>query len=179
MASRVIEGEGFSEDTQEFIRLLARWRVRYLIVGGEAVIYHGYPRFTGDIDFFYENSAENARRLFAALSEFWADQVPGIVSAAELREPGVIFQFGRPPHRIDLLNRIDAVNFGRAWPNRERVRMRARSGFLPLIYIDAKSLLKNKRASARPKDQEDVRYLAAPRPKSKKRPARQKSKRRC
>jgi hypothetical protein len=61
MASRIVEGASFSEDIQDFLRLLARWRVRYLIVGGEAVIYHGYPRLTGDIDFFYDNARENAR----------------------------------------------------------------------------------------------------------------------
>ena len=72
MASRTIKGAGFSPDTVAFLQLLASHRVRYLIVGGEAVIFHGYPRVTGDVNFFYDNSALNAARLFRALEEFWA-----------------------------------------------------------------------------------------------------------
>jgi hypothetical protein len=159
MASRIVKNASFSADIQDFLRLLARHRVRYLLVGGEAVIYHGYPRLTGDVDFFYENTRANVRRLFRALLEFWDGVIPGITSAAQLSEPGIILQFGRPPHRIDLMNRIDGVRFATAWPSRIRVRLQTRLGLLPATYIDAKSLLKNKRAAARPKDLEDVRYL--------------------
>ena len=113
MASRILT-VAFSEDILEFLRLLARNRVRYLIVGGEAVIYHGYPRVTGDVDFFYENTALNIHRLFNALSVFWNGRIPGIKSPEELREDGLILQFGRAPHRIDLMNRIDGVKFKEA-----------------------------------------------------------------
>lgn len=144
---------GFSGDIREFIRLLAQWKVRYLIVGGEAVIYHGYPRITGDVDFFYGSTVDNAHRLFQALEDFWgAGRVPALHAAAELLEPGLIVQFGRPPHRIDLLNRIDGVTFAGAWPRRVRVRLRTRAGLLPATYIDLRSLLKNKRAAGRPRD---------------------------
>lgn len=102
---------------------LQRHRVRYVIVGGEAVIFHGYPRLTGDIDFFYENSAVNTRRLFAALNDFWSGRVPGVRSPEELREEKLVVQFGRPPNRIDLLNRIDGVTFTEAWRHRIAVRV--------------------------------------------------------
>lgn len=161
MASPIVEGAGFSADILAFLRVLAAQRVRYLIVGGEAVIYHGYPRVTGDVDFFYEASAANARRLFAALREFWEGDVPGIDSADHLLEKGVIFQFGRPPHRIDLMNRIDGVRFGTAWPARLRVRLRTKSGLIPALYIDARSLLANKQAVGRPKDLADAIFLRA------------------
>ncbi len=46
----------FSDDVQEFLRILAVHKVKYLIVGGEAVIYHGYARLTGDVDFVFESS---------------------------------------------------------------------------------------------------------------------------
>ena len=88
---------------------------RYLIVGGEAVIFHGYPRVTGDVDFFYENTPANTRRLFNALLDFWEGRIPGIAAPEELRKLGIILQFGRPPHRIDLMNRIDGVSFSEAW----------------------------------------------------------------
>jgi hypothetical protein len=54
-----------------FIRLLRRFKVRCLMVGGEAVIFHGYPRLTGDVDFFYDRTRDNAARLFKALAAFW------------------------------------------------------------------------------------------------------------
>ena len=106
-----IESSHFSPDTVEFIRLFGAHQARYVVVGGEAVIYHGYPRFTGDINFFFSDAPDNVEAVFAALREFWGGTVPGIQSAQELAEPGVIVQFGRPPNRIDLLNRIDGVEF--------------------------------------------------------------------
>lgn len=161
MSSRIVEGAGFSDDVVSFLRLLAEKRVRCLIVGGEAVIYHGYPRVTGDIDFFYERTTPNASRLFAVLAEFWNGLIPGIKTVEELLEDGVIFQFGRPPHRIDLMNRIDGVNFAEAWRSRIRVRLKTGSGLVPAFYIGARTLLKNKTATARPKDLDDAAYLRA------------------
>ena len=64
-------GEHLSRDLREFIRTLARHGVRFLVVGGEAVIHHGYPRLTGDLDLFWRRDANNAERLYAALAEFW------------------------------------------------------------------------------------------------------------
>ncbi len=157
----IIEGGGFSQDILAFLRLLAVHRVRYLIVGGEAVIYHGYPRVTGDVDFFYDNTEKNAGRLYRALLEFWHGRIPGVGSPNELREKGMIFQFGRPPHRIDLMNRIDGVRFERAWPSRLRVRLKTKKGVIPAFYIALPLLLKNKRATGRPKDLDDARFLAA------------------
>jgi hypothetical protein len=159
MSSPIVAGAGFSSDIVIFLRLLAKMRVRYLIVGGEAVIYHGYPRLTGVIDFFYENTTFNGRRLFQALVEFWHGRIPGVSSANELREEGIILQFGRPPHRIDLMNRIDGVTFRRAWSSRIRVRLKTKSGLVPALYIGLRPLLANKRATARPKDLDDALSL--------------------
>lgn len=160
MPSRTISGAGFSEDILTFLRILSRHRVRYVIVGGEAVIFHGYPRVTGDVDFFYENTAVNAERLFEVLLEFWDGRIPGITIAKELRATGLVLQFGRPPHRIDLMNRIDGVSFVEAWRSRVPVRLQTALGFVLTRYIDLPPLLKNKRATGRIKDLEDARVLA-------------------
>ena len=108
----------FSPDIQEFIRLLSINKVRYVIVGGEAVIYYGYARLTGDVDFFYEVSSKNVKKLYETLVSFWGGSVPGIKSQKELLKIGTIFQFGKPPNRIDLLNLINEVTFENAWATR-------------------------------------------------------------
>ena len=63
-STKQIDATSFSEDVLAFIRLLGRHQVSYVIVGGEAVIFHGYPRLTGDIDFFYDRTEPNTVRLF-------------------------------------------------------------------------------------------------------------------
>jgi len=149
----------FSPDILEFIRLLQIRDVRYLIVGGKAVIYHGYARFTGDVNFFSANQPENIRALFAALEEFWQGTIPGVEKADELADSGVIIQFGRPPNRIDLLNQIDGVEFEEAWKDRVTVEIPNQTSQTQACFIDLKNLLRNKRASSRPKDLDDLRAL--------------------
>ena len=101
----------FSEDVSGFLLALAKHDVRYMVVGGEAVIYYGHARLTGDIDIFYENSKENVGGLYAALNDFWAGDIPGIADQKELMQDGMIFQFGVPPNRMDLINEIEGVGF--------------------------------------------------------------------
>ncbi len=85
MPRNCIEASAFSPDTLEFIAFLRKHRVRYLIVGSEAVIYYGHARLTGDVDFFYEASVANTSKLYAALKEFWRGKIPGIRTEKELR----------------------------------------------------------------------------------------------
>ncbi len=82
MPERSIQAALFSKDHQELIWHLGDHGVRYVVVGGIAVIFHGYVRFTGDIDFFYESVPVDAERLFRALTAFWKGEIPYI------REPG-------------------------------------------------------------------------------------------
>jgi hypothetical protein len=155
-----VRGDHFSADAADFIELLANHGVRYLLVGGEAVIYHGYPRLTGDVDFWFEQTPENAERLFAALKAFWDGHVPNVASAEELLVPGLIVQFGRPPNRIDLIASISAVDFETAWARRIEEIVELGPGRRPPIYIIAvDELLRNKRATGRHKDLDDVEHL--------------------
>jgi hypothetical protein len=149
----------FSIDITEFLFLLHGQQVRYLIVGGEAVIYYGHVRLTGDVDLFYEVSPENADRLLAALREFWVGEVPGVGLSQELLEPGMIFQFGVPPHRIDLLNRIDGVSFEECWGPRTSVETTFRGKLFPVQYIGKEQLIRNKEAAGRDRDLDDLRFL--------------------
>jgi threonine dehydrogenase-like Zn-dependent dehydrogenase len=78
-----------------------------------------------------------------------------------LAEEGVIVQFGVPPHRADLVNRIDGVSFDEAWAGRVRVHLVGGSRRITVHYIGAEALIANKRAVGRHKDLEDLRYLSA------------------
>ena len=154
-----IEETHFSPDTRSFINLLAVHGVRYLIVGGEAVILHGHVRLTGDVDFFFASEDGNVSRLFAALEEFWNGDVPGLSGSQELMEPGVIVQFGLPPNRIDVISSIDGVIFAEAWPGRVEAVLVGPEREIPMWFIGVEALVKNKRASGRPKDLDDLVYL--------------------
>lgn len=153
--SRKIRSDYFSKDIKEFLFLLARYNVKYVIIGGEAVIYYGYARLTGDIDMFYDRSEENAEKLFQVLNNFWKGDIPGVKGKQELLEKGIIWQFGIPPNRIDLINSIDAVTFKEAWDFKEIAFLQKK----PVYFIGLEQLKKNKRAIKRYKDLEDLDYL--------------------
>jgi len=149
----------FSPDTIDFLRLLHECGVRYVIVGGEAVIYYGHIRLTGDIDIFYEASPENARCLYDALYKFWDGPVPGISSAEEFATAGTIVQFGTPPNRIDLINMIEGVVFSDAWNSRVADSVMGDETEIPVYFISLELLIKNKKAVGRYKDLDDLQYL--------------------
>lgn len=154
-----MKADHFTEDIQAFLVLLNRYGVRYAIVGGEAVIYYGYARLTGDVDFFYEKTEENGDRLYQALLEFWDGDIPGIRNIEDLLEPGMMIQFGVPPNRIDLLNHIEALDFHEVWLNREEESIRVKGRQVPVYFIGIDDLIKSKEAAGRYKDLEDLKYL--------------------
>lgn len=147
-----------TDDHLELLGFFKKRGVAFLLVGGVAVNYYGYSRSTGDLDIFYKPSADNAERLFAALREFFDNGVPGLSAAEELTKPGLILQFGLPPHRVDLINDIAGVDFDEAWSR--RVVEEIEDNGLKLPIIDLKDLLANKRAAGRAKDKDDAQYLA-------------------
>jgi hypothetical protein len=144
-----------SSDLREFIGLLASENVEYLVVGGHAVAWHGYPRFTGDIDFFVRASADNADKLLRVLDRFGFGTAG--ITAADLVQPEKIVQMGIPPNRIDLLTSISGVTFERAWSGRIAAELDGLT--VPMIARD--DLLANKRASGRLKDLDDLEKLGA------------------
>lgn len=140
-------------DFSDFIRLLNRHRVRYVVVGGYAVAYHGYARYTGDIDFFVENSPRNAQALQRVFRDFGFKNPPPAVSL--FQEEKRIVRIGVPPMRVEVTNFIDGVNFEECHES----RILARIGGIRVPFIDLQSLRKNKVAAGRPKDLEDLRHL--------------------
>ena len=147
-------------DFQDFLKSLNAAKVRYLVIGGYAVAYYGYVRYTGDLDVFVELSPENADRLVRALREFGFD-LPEVKPSLFLRR-GKIIRMGREPMRLEILNDIDGVGFEECYRHRRVKKFRG----LKINFIALKQLLRNKRASGRQKDLADVEALAS---KSKKR----------
>lgn len=142
-----------NSDFKEFAGLLNAAGVEYLLVGGYAVAIHGYPRFTGDMDLWVRPTTENARRLMAVLDQFGFGGLG--VSEADFTTPGRIVQMGEPPFRIDLLTQIDGVEFEACAARAVMLEVAGLS--LPVIGLE--DLRRNKLASGRPKDLEDLRQL--------------------
>ena len=149
----------FSSDCYEFIQKLNLYNVEWVIVDGEAVIYYGHTRLTGDVDFFFNSDDKNVEKLWQALYDFWDGQIPGDITRQDLKEPGYLIQFGIPPNRIDLMNRIDGVEFDIVWQNKVTESVETEKGSLDVYFIGIEELIKNKSASGRAKDMVDLNYL--------------------
>lgn len=140
-------------DLREFIELLNAHDVRYLIVGAYALAHHGRPRYTGDIDFFVEASAQNAERLSQVLRQFGFANVG--VAEEDFTVPDQIVQLGVEPHRMDIMTSISAVAFDEAWDTREYGDLDG----LRVPFISKELLKRNKAAVGRKQDLADIDYL--------------------
>ena len=154
-----MRGTQFSPDIQEFFTLLEKHSVKYVIVAGEAVIFYGFARLTGDVDIFYEGTPDNSSNLFEALKEFWHENIPGIAKAEELLESDAVLQFGVPPNRIDLISRIDGVTFEEVWQGRKSIGIEAPDSTITISFIGLDEFIKNKETLKRYKDLEDLQFL--------------------
>lgn len=138
---------------QEFIELLARNSVRYLIVGGYAVGLHGFPRYTGDMDVFIMLSQKNAKSVLKSFEDFGFGDLG--LSEKDFLEEEIVVEIGREPLKIQVLTGIDGVTFEECWEERKEVDL---SGTV-VPFIGIESLLKNKAASPRAKDKIDFEEL--------------------
>lgn len=143
----------FPKDFQDFLRLLDHLNVKYVVVGGYALGYHGYIRATGDLDIFIEVSKTNAGRLDAAFKEFGFSH--DSIKAMFL-EKGQMVRIGRPPMRLEILTEISGVNFEMCYQNRESVEFEDFS----VSFINLENLIKNKESTGRSKDRVDVEQLS-------------------
>ena len=141
-------------DFKEFLRLLDETGVKYLIVGGYAVGYHGYPRSTGDMDVWVESTDENAERVVETLREFGFD-VPGH-SPDLFLDPDRVIRMGHPPLRIEILTSVTGVSFGECYSTRAAEEMEDGT---PIHFIGLEKLKENKRATGRHKDLDDLENL--------------------
>jgi len=139
-----------NQDFVDLLRAFVAHDVRFLIVGAYALALHGRPRATGDLDVWVDATPENAARVVRALASFGApmDQV----SEDDFSSPGVVFQMGVAPGRIDILTALTGLTFEEAWPGRVRESL----GSVEVDFIGRDAFIRNKRATGRMKDLGDI-----------------------
>lgn len=140
-------------DFLELLKLLNQHGVKYLVIGGYAVVLHGHNRMTGDLDLFIELSPENAEAFCAAYHEFGLGR--GEVTAADFLEEGKMIRAGFEPMRLEILNQISGVTFEECYPHRMEIEVEG----IPVKFIGRDQLIANKLASGRDKDLSDVKKL--------------------
>ncbi|MBK8562992.1 MAG: hypothetical protein IPN76_06505 [Saprospiraceae bacterium] len=142
-----------SPDFKDFLRLLNEHKVAYLLVGGYAVALHGYVRYTSDMDIWILTTEENATKVVEVLKDFGlpqADQLKDVL----LLEKRVI-GMGMPPYKIEVVTTIDGVSFEECYQNRLTEAFEG----IPVPYLSLEDLRKNKKASGRYKDLNDLQHL--------------------
>lgn len=142
-----------SKDLREFVECLNSNAVEYLIVGALAVSWHGYPRYSADIDFFLNASPSNAARVLGAIREFGFGSLE--ISLDDLTAPARVIQLGQEPNRIDLMTSISGVGFDEAW----QTRVEGSLDGIAVNFIGRAALLRNKASTGRAKDRLDVEEL--------------------
>lgn len=142
-----------SPDFKEFIELLNAHEVRYLVIGGYAVAFHGHPRYTKDLDVWIDATLANAKQLFNVLNEFGFGGIG--LSANDFATVGNTVQLGYPPNRIDILTVADGVDFDDCFQAYQEVII----DDIPIKFIDRNNLRRNKQASGRFQDLADLEKL--------------------
>ena len=142
-----------NKDYRDMIECLQHEGVEFMLVGGYAVALHGWPRMTFDIDFWIMANPQNAAAVIRALRAFGAPLMD--LKEEDFHKPGMVFQIGTEPQRIDILSAISGVAYEDAVSR--AVRMEVDGLSLKVIALD--DLIANKRASGRPKDIVDAMTL--------------------
>ncbi len=127
--------------------------VEYLLVGGQAVALHGYPRFTKDANLWVRDDPENLKRVRSALSDFGAPA--SVLEELERAAPLDVLWMGLPPARIDLMKGVPGGDFERAWSGRQTFDVRGTQ----VVVVSKAELIRLKRASGRPQDLLDAENL--------------------
>ena len=149
-------GNIFNPDFREFLLALNKNAVRYVLVGGYSVIYHGFPRTTGDLDIFVDISKNNYNRLVKAFEDF---QMPlfDMTEDSFLCQSNInVYTFGRPPVCIEILKEISGFKFEEIYRNSIQVMFED----IPMRIIHLEDLIRNKKISGRAKDLNDLENLS-------------------
>lgn len=142
-----------SQDFKEFIQLLNAHKVEYLVVGGYAVAIHGFPRTTGDIDFWIKPNYENSERMVNALTDFGFGSLD--ISTDDFLKEDHVVQLGFPPNRIDIMTSVTGLNFDESWKEKKEIVFEGEK----INFISLHHLRINKKQTGRDKDNLDLKNL--------------------
>jgi hypothetical protein len=143
-----------NSDFSDLLRIFNAHNVKYLVIGGYAVVQYAEPRFTKDLDVLISTDVANAEAIYNALREFGAP-LAGL-APKDFSEEGFFFQMGVPPIRVDVLMGIPGVNFDDCWKRRMEVDFDE----LKVIFISREDLIASKLAAGRPQDLIDADLLS-------------------
>lgn len=146
---------GLNADFRDLLACFGGAGVEFVVVGAYALAFHGIPRATGDIDVFVRATPTNAERVWRALQAFGAPLAAADVEALDFAQPGLVYQIGLPPRRVDVMTQISGLSFEEAWESRVLADIEG----LPVFFIGREALIANKRASGRLRDLADVERL--------------------
>lgn len=142
-----------NEDYREMLENLLSEGVAFILVGAYALAAHGFPRATGDMDIWVKPDEENSQKTYRALVKFGAPVSE--ISEDEFSQPGLIFQIGVVPRRIDIITKISGVEFDEA--DADKIVVDIEDLKVPVLSIDL--LIRNKMATGREKDLLDAKLL--------------------
>jgi predicted nucleotidyltransferase len=142
------------QDFKELLKLLKEKKVKYLIVGGQAVNYYSRGKLTEDLDIWIEPTPENAENVFIVLNTFGTGNLD--VDISDFINKDKVVQLGYAPMRIDIMTTIEGLDFDNAYKNRSNGYI---FGLKNQPYISFEDLLKNKKKTGRPKDKFDVLWM--------------------
>ncbi|PKN90642.1 MAG: hypothetical protein CVU44_23100 [Chloroflexi bacterium HGW-Chloroflexi-6] len=142
-----------NSDFSDLLQIFNDNHVKYLVIGGYAVIQYGEPRFTKDLDLWISTDIANAEAVYKALKEFGAPLTE--MSVDDFSEEGYFYQMGVPPVRVDVLMGIPGATFEKCWSRRQIVDFDG----LKVNFISKQDLVTAKRASGRPQDLIDADLL--------------------
>jgi len=143
-----------NSDFSDLLRIFNDHNVRYMVIGGYAVVQYAEPRFTKDLEVLISTDTANAEAVYNALREFGAP-LTGLTSK-DFAEEGFFFQMGVPPVRVDVLMGIPGIRFEECWNRRLEVDFDG----LKVIFISTQDLIASKRAAGRPQDLIDADLLS-------------------
>jgi hypothetical protein len=142
-----------NEDYKEILQIFIDNKIEFLVVGAYALGVYGWPRATGDIDLWVMASPQNSRNVYNSLAQFGAPTEQ--INEKTFCEQGIVFQIGVAPRRIDVITKIDGVDFQQAWATRQEFIIDG----LKVPFISKQDLIKNKESTGREKDMLDAKQL--------------------
>ena len=142
-----------NSDFVELLSLLQRFRVRYLLIGGYAVMYYAEPRYTKDIDLFVDRSSDNVTEFAKCMEAFGFPLTAAQVE--QFSQPNAMIAIGIPPGRIDFLNTVLGLEFKECWPRAQEADFHG----VMVNVISREDLIRAKKAVGRPQDLIDLEKL--------------------